>query len=323
MKKNYYITKIMLSIKWLSNIYILLLALIISGCSKTEENHGAIRVVTTTTMITDMLREIGGDQIKVSGLMGPGVDPHLYKASASDVSKLQNADAIFYSGLHLEGRMADLFVKMSRNGKKVWAISEDIPKDKLLEPPEFSGNYDPHIWFNPEIWTSCINTVVTALSSIDKTNAQTYQTRGNDLAAKYHKVHKWAKSRVEKLPPKNRVLITSHDAFNYFGKAYGFEVIGVQGISTVSEAGLADITKIIDFIKERKVKAIFLETSVSGNYIERISNDSGAIVGGEIFSDAMGAPGEIEKSNGESYDVGTYIGMIKHNVNTIVNSLGK
>lgn len=291
------------------------------GCGKEEDDSGKLTVVTTTTMITDMVRELCGPHAEVHGLMGPGVDPHLYKATAGDVTHLQNADLIFYSGLHLEGRMTDLFVKMSRQGKEVWALTENIPEDRLLEPPEFQGLHDPHVWFDPEIWVLGIDVAVKALSKVDPVNASTYKERGDDLRTRYLELHQWAKQRAATLPENNRTLVTSHDAFNYFGRAYGFKVIGVQGISTVTEAGLADIARTVDLIRERKVKAIFVESSVSPATIQRISEDSGAVIGGELFSDAMGSPGQMETANGETYDAGTYEGMLRHNINTVVEAL--
>ncbi|WOO40924.1 metal ABC transporter solute-binding protein, Zn/Mn family [Rubellicoccus peritrichatus] len=279
-------------------------------------------VVTTTTMVTDMVKDVGGDDIEIVALMGPGVDPHLYKPSARDISLLRKADVIFYNGLMLEGRMADVFAKMARRGAKVYAVTEEIEETSLLEPPEFEGHWDPHVWFDVELWAECIPVVVTGLSDADPEHAKIYEERGKKLAASYQKIGEWAQMRVAEIPEAKRVLITSHDAFNYFGRSFGFEVVGVQGISTATEAGLADISETVDFIKEKKVPAIFVETSVSPATIKRISEDSGAVIGGELFSDAMGTPGEMEQgSDGETYDVGTWPGMVKHNVNTIVDAL--
>lgn len=280
-----------------------------------------LRVVTTTTMVTDMVKQVGGDRVTVEGLMGPGVDPHLYKPAASDVTKLSRADLIFYSGLMLEGRMADLFAKMARSGKKTYPVTEAIPEKELLEPESFEGHWDPHVWGDPLLWAKCVDVVVTGLSEADPAGRKDYTARGNQLKTELKTLHAWAKQRIDEVPKAGRVLITSHDAFNYFGRAYGIEVVGVQGISTVSEAGLADVAKTVDFIKQRRVKAIFVESSVPPATIQRISRDAGVKVGGELFSDACGTVGEIHRGGGESYDVGTYIGMIKHNVNTVVEAL--
>lgn len=283
--------------------------------------HAKVRAVCTTTMVTDMVREIGGDAVEVEGLMGPGVDPHLYKPTASDVTRLRNADVIFYSGLMLEGRMADLFTKMARLGKSVFAVTEKIPEEKLFEPPEFQGHYDPHVWGDASRWTRCIDVVLEGLKGADPSKSDAFTKRADAVRKDLAELHEWAKGRGAEVPAGDRTLVTSHDAFNYFGDAYGFEVIGVQGISTVTEAGLADVAKVVDLIRKRKIKAIFVESSVPRATIERISQDSGAKIGGELFSDAMGTPGEIEEVDGERYDLGTYVGMLKHNINTVVKAL--
>ncbi|HKS37165.1 MAG TPA: zinc ABC transporter substrate-binding protein [Verrucomicrobiae bacterium] len=276
-----------------------------------------IKVTTTVTMVTDLVKQIGGDRVEVRGLMGPGVDPHLYKATASDVIKLQQADVIFYSGLLLEGKVQDLFAKMARTKKHVYPVTEAIPLERLLEPPEFAGHYDPHVWFEVPLWEMGVETVVKGLTEFDPKGRDYFEARGKETRAKMKELHEWALRRSAELPKGKRILVTSHDAYNYFGRAYGFQVVGLQGISTVTEAGLADMAKLVDFIKQNKVKAIFVESSVPHNTIERISKDAGVKIGGELFSDAMGTPGQIEKG----YDLGTYEGMIKHNLNTIVDAL--
>jgi manganese/zinc/iron transport system substrate-binding protein len=278
-------------------------------------------VVTTTTMVTDLVRRVGGERTEVVGLMGPGVDPHLYKPSANDVTRVGRAQVIFYSGLMLEGRMGDLFAKMARRGKKVYAVTESVPEDQLLEPAAFEGHWDPHVWGDPVLWAACVDTVVGALIENDPAGRAGYEQRGAVLKQEYAALAAWAKARAKELPADRRVLITSHDAFNYFGRAFGLEVVGVQGISTVTEAGLADITRIVDFIKERQVKAVFIESSVSPATIERISRDSGARIGGELFSDALGEPGKMETAGGHTYDLGTYEGWVRHNINTVVDAL--
>ncbi len=278
-------------------------------------------VVTTTTMITDLVKDVGGNRIEVTGLMGPGVDPHLYKATAGDVRSLQKAELIFYNGLYLEGKIGDVLVKLSRKGKMVYAISEGIAEDRLLEPPEFAGHYDPHIWFDPRMWVDAVEVVVQGLSISDPDNASFYRGSGDRVAASYNELYDWATRELEKIPPAQRILITSHDAFNYFGKAFDFEVVGVQGISTTTEAGLADIAKTVDFIREHQVRAIFVESSVSPATISRISIDAGVAIGGELYSDAMGIPGETETREGDTYDLGTYEGMLKHNVYRIAAAL--
>jgi manganese/zinc/iron transport system substrate-binding protein len=276
-----------------------------------------IKITTTVTMVADLARSVGGDRVEVEALMGPGVDPHLYKAAASDVTKLQQADVIFYSGLLLEGKMQDIFGKLARSKRFVYAVTESIPLDRLLEPPEFAGHYDPHVWFDVPLWKLCIDTVAKGLSEFDPAGKEGYENRAASTRARLDELHAWALKKAGELPAERRILVTSHDAYNYFGRAYGFQVVGLQGISTVSEAGLADVAKLTDFIKQKKIKAVFVESSVPHDTIERISKDAGVKIGGELFSDAMGTPGQIE--NG--YDLGTYEGMIKHNLTTIVEAL--
>ena len=280
-----------------------------------------LNVVTTTTMVTDMVREVGGDRVNVVGLMGPGVDPHLYKPASGDVVKLQRAKVIFYSGLMLEGRMTDLFFRMARTGKLVYAVTESIPEKDRLEPPEFAGHWDPHVWGDPVLWSKCIVTVVDGLSKADPDGAAEYVKRGKFVDASYKAIKAWGLKRITEVPMEHRILVTSHDAFNYFGQSFGFQVVAVQGLSTVTEAGLADIAKMVDFIKSKKLKAIFVESSVNPAAIERVSKDSGVKIGGELFSDACGAVGDIHEAHGEKYDVGTYFGMLKHNINTVVDAL--
>lgn len=268
-------------------------------------------------MVADLARQVGGEHVEVEALMGPGVDPHLYKAAAADVTKLQEADVIFYSGLLLEGKLQDLLVKLARAREHVYAVTDAIPKDRLLEPPEFAGHYDPHVWFEVPLWKLALGAVLDGLSAADPAHTSYYQQRAADAAARMDELHQWAVQKANELPPERRILVTSHDAYNYFGRGYGFQVVGLQGISTVTEAGLADMAKMADFIREKNIRAIFVESSVPPNTIERISRDTGVKIGGELFSDAMGTPGQIE--NG--YDLGTYEGMIKHNLTTIVEAL--
>ncbi|GAB4268870.1 MAG: zinc ABC transporter substrate-binding protein [Opitutales bacterium] len=302
-----------------SAFYLTLLVLI--GCKPEVQRSEKPNVVATTTLIEDMVRSVGGEHITITALMGPSVDPHLYKASALDVIKLHEADVIFYNGLMLEGRMGDVFNKLSTEGARLYPVTRNIPESELLAPPEMNGHWDPHVWFDPQLWAQCVDVVIEGLSLQKPELAETFQNRGAALKKRYEQVNTWAEKRLAELPKRKRVLVTSHDAYNYFGRAYGFEVIGVQGISTVSEAGLADVTSTVDFIKKRQIKAIFVESSVSPSTIERISQDSGASIGGELFSDALGTPGDMETGpDGETYDLGSWSGMMKHNINTLVES---
>jgi manganese/zinc/iron transport system substrate-binding protein len=249
------------------------------------------------------------------------VDPHLYKPSGEDARRLRDAGAIFYNGLELEGRMAELFERMGREGKNAVALGDSVAETARIMPEEAGAHADPHIWGDVALWSGCVNAVVEGLSKVMPGEKAGFEERGGAVRAKLMGLDAWVKAQVAMVPKERRVLITSHDAFSYFGRAYGFEVLGVQGISTVSEAGLADVAKMVDLIKQRAVKAVFVESSVPPATIERISADSGAKVGGELFSDALGTPGEMRQAGGEKVDVGTYEGMIRFNVSTIVEGL--
>lgn len=287
----------------------------------TNVAHGKLRVTATTTIVADLVRQVGGDRVEIEALMGAGVDPHLYKASASDVTKLSRAEVIFYSGLFLEGRMDDVLKGLARRSRKVFAVAEAVPAEKLIRPAQFQGHPDPHVWGDPELWKKAVDAVAQGLIEADPSGTDGYRARAQKLRDELDQLREWALKRVSEVPANQRVLITSHDAFNYFGIAFGFEVVGVQGISTVTEAGLADIAKVVDLVRERRLKAVFVESSVSPATIERISKDSGARIGGELFSDALGKAGDVREVGGERYDVGTYVGMLKHNVNTVVEAL--
>jgi len=222
----------------------------------------------------------------------------------------------------LEGRMADVFAKVSRRGTKTYAVTETVSEELLLEPKEFEGHWDPHVWFDPEIWSECIEVVRDALSENDPAGKAGYAERAETLKTQYLAVTHWAQSRISELPEESRYLVTSHDAFNYFGRAFGMKVLAVQGVSTATEAGLADRVAMVDFVKEHGVKAIFVESSVNPAIIKGIAKEAGVRIGGELFSDAMGQPGRLEQGpDGEQYDIGTWVGMMKHNVNAIVEGL--
>lgn len=277
----------------------------------------ALRVVATTGMVGDLVARVGGEDVAVDVLMGPGVDPHLYKATASDVLKLQRADAVFYSGLRLEGKLEEVFTRIARVKPNVFAVSDALPAARLIAPDGAAGHPDPHVWFDVELWAHGVDAVVAGLSRAMPARADAFAARGVVVRRELAELHAWCLAKAAELPAEARVLVTSHDAYNYFGRAYGFQVVGLQGLSTVSEAALADMAKLVDFIRARQVKAVFVESSVPHATIERISADAGVAIGGELFSDAMGTPGQIE--NG--YDMGTYEGMVKHNLTTIVEAL--
>ena len=287
--------------------------------------HGAedrVMVVATTMMVGDLLREVGGNAVEVEVLMGPGVDPHLFKPNAGHVAKLKRAKGIFYNGLNLEARLGQLLETLEKSGQPVFQVTQKIAKEKLLLlEEEGETGFDPHVWGDVALWAECVPIVVEGLSVVKPAAAVDFAKRGEALQERLMKVHVWAQEQGVKVPEKQRVLITSHDAFGYFGRAYGFEVVGLQGISTVSEAGLADLTKLVEYVRTRAIPAVFIETSVAPAAMKRVSEDSGAEVGGELFSDSMGVPGELRDIETEKIDVGTYEGMIKWNISTVVKAL--
>lgn len=287
--------------------------LVLTGIAGWSEK---IPVVATTGYVADVVRAVGGEEIELTQLCGPGVDPHLYKPTPSDIAALRHAKAVFYNGLHLEGRMTDILVKMARS-KIVLPITDEVPEESLLEPEEFEGNYDPHVWNDPSLWKTTPFVVARGLSEAAPDRADRFRKAAEAYSDRIGALHEWCLEKVAELPEDKRILITSHDAYNYLGRAYGFQVVAPQGISTVGEAGSADIVQTIDFIKANGVKAIFVETSVSPKILERIAADSGAVIGGELFSDAMGAPGEMHGG----FDTGTYEGLIRYNMTTIVEAL--
>ena len=275
-----------------------------------------IRVVTTIGMITDIVKNVGGDRVNATGLMGPGIDPHLYKASEGDVARLAGADLILYNGLHLEGKMAGVLERMQDQVKTV-AVTQEIDRAVLLAPPEFEGAYDPHLWFDVTLWMKAVERVRDTLIEVDKDSAELYRANTKDYLVKLEELHNYVMQQAERVSPDQRVLVTAHDAFNYFGRAYGFEVRGLQGISTAAEAGTADVQALVQFIVERRIPAMFVETSVPRRSIEAVqaavkAKGFSVEIGGQLFSDAMGASGTPE---------GTYIGMVRHNIDTIVASL--
>ncbi|MEO8499020.1 MAG: zinc ABC transporter substrate-binding protein [Planctomycetota bacterium] len=276
------------------------------------------QIVTTCGMVTDIVHQVAGDKANVTGLMGTGVDPHLYKPSRNDVTQLRGADVVFYSGLMLEGRMGDNFTSLARTGTPVYAVTEEIDPEFLREPPEFAGHYDPHVWMDVSSWSECVAFVAKALGEYDTANADFYITNAEAYRNELTKLDDYARQSIATIPPDRRVLVTAHDAFGYFARAYKIEVRSVQGLSTESEASVQDINHLVDFIVAKKIPAIFVESSVSKRnvlaIVEGAAQQGWAVkIGGELFSDAMGKP--------ETYE-GTYIGMIDHNVTLITRSLG-
>jgi manganese/zinc/iron transport system substrate-binding protein len=273
-------------------------------------------VLATIGMIGDVAARIAGEHARVESMMRSGVDPHLYKATEGDVRRLSEADLILYNGLNLEGKMGDIFVKISRT-RPVVAVSESVPKESLREPKEFLGHYDPHIWFDVSLWAHTIDSIVAALTEMAPEHADAFRANGDTLRAEFKALDEWVKQEIATIPKERRVLVTAHDAFGYFGRRYDIEVMGLQGISTVSEAGLGDVERLVGVISDRKIPAIFVESSVPVRAIEAVqraceSKGWPVKIGGLLFSDAMGAADTPE---------GAYPGMVRHNVKTIVEAL--
>lgn len=300
-----------------------LLAAFLSACGRNETDDGRPLVVATTTMAADLVREVAGDRVKLRALMGPEVDPHNYVPALPDTSLIERADLVVYCGLHLEGRLQDSLEELGKRGREVVSLAAGIPTDRLLSPQEqFEGAKDPHVWGDPTLWKETIPGLVAALSKIDPEGAPDYETNGKAYAEELETLHAWAKERVAEVAEEKRVLVTSHDAFFYFGRAYGFEVRGLQGVSTAAEAGLKDRADLVAYIRERGIRTLFAETSVNEKGIRAVAREAGASISSEpLFSDAMGKAGDVVEMRGETYDRGTYVGMIKHNINTIVGGL--
>ena len=295
---------------------LLILSLIVS-CKKENKTNDQLNVVCTTSMITDLVKNIGGNAITIKGLMGAGVDPHLYKATEGDVSKLVDADVIFYNGLHLEGKLVEVFEKMKNQAKTPIALANQLDKTGLIGSDYFASNYDPHVWFNIGYFRQFANKVTEVLSEKDPKNAAIFKENNTAYQAKLIELETKVSSTIETLPKEQRILVTAHDAFNYFGKTYDFDVVGLQGLSTATEAGVKDVQNLAAFIIEKQIKAIFVESSVPKRTIEALqaavkSKGHNVTIGGTLFSDALGSDGTPE---------GTYIGMFDYNVNTIVNAL--
>lgn len=281
------------------------------------QGSGGLKIVATTGMVGDTVRRVGEDRVQLKVLMGPGVDPHLYKPSENVIDTLSNADCIFYSGLHLEGKMQDILEKIGASGKPTVPVGAGINPTKLRTPAQFQGHPDPHIWFDVSLWKETVQPVVEALSRLLPSEKATFEARGKMYEADLDALHLECIDTLKRIPKAQRVLVTAHDAFGYFGRAYDIEVVGLQGISTASEFGQADVARIRDLIVARKVRAVFVESSVPPRSIEAVvagcrSQGHEVKIGGTLYSDAMGAAGT---------ESGTYLGMVRHNVNAMVQAL--
>jgi manganese/zinc/iron transport system substrate-binding protein len=295
---------------------------LVVGCGPIEPPRArvldgeTISVVATIGMITDAVERVGGERVEVEGLMGPGIDPHLYKASEGDLRRLERADVIFYGGLHLEAKMADVLERIGER-RATQAVTDAIPRSVLLRPAAFQGQYDPHVWFDVALWMRAVEQVRDRLSELDPGSAGLYRRNAAAYLVELRELDDYVHEQALRVPERHRVIVTAHDAFNYFGVAYGFEVRGLQGISTAAEAGAGDVQRLARFIAENRIPAIFVESSVSSRTIQALREAVRARgfdveIGGSLFSDAMGDPGTPE---------GTYVGMVRHNVDTIVEGL--
>lgn len=300
----------------------LLLALaVLTGCggaesSGTPDDGHVVRATATIGMIAYAVERVGGERVAVTGLMGPGIDPHLYRASAGDVAIIAGSDVVFYNGLHLEAAMANVLEEMAGRIETV-PVAAAIPPEQLLSWPAYPGQHDPHVWFDVRLWMSAVERIRDALVELDPEGQESYAVNASAYLAELEELDGWVRARAAEVPVEQRVLVTAHDAFQYFGRAYGFEVRGLLGISTAAEAGTGDIQALADFIAERRIPAIFVETSVPPRTIQAVQAAVRARgfeveIGEPLFSDAMGNPGT---------DAGSYPGMVRHNVTTIVDAL--
>lgn len=297
--------------------WIVLLVAFVAGCAPPEppNEEGRLTVVTTVGMIADVVKNVGGGRVRVIGLMGPGVDPHLYKASEGDVRRLYRADIVFYGGLHLEARMAEVLEEMGERTRVV-AVTDSIPRDTLLRSPQFA-TYDPHVWFDVHLWSMTVPLIANTLAQADPAHAAEYRANAERYRRELRELDAYVMQQARRVPDAKRVLITAHDAFSYFGRRYGFQVRGLQGISTAAEAGTADVQQLAEFIARRRIPAIFVETSIAPRTIEAVREAVQAQgfdvrIGGSLYSDALGNQGT---------PAGTYAGMVRHNIDTIVRSL--
>ena len=289
----------------------------VAGMSSRLAAANRLAVVATTGMIADTARRVGGDLVDVRALMGPGVDPHGYRQTRSDIVAMTRADLVLWHGLYLEAQMEAFFADLARS-RQVVAVAEDLPRDLLLSHADYDGRFDPHVWMDPSIWTHVVTRIEQALTEALPESADTFAANAAAFRTELSALADYAFRVLEDVPLERRVLLTAHDAFGYFGKAYGFEVIGIQGISTESEAGLSRVSELVNLLVSRDIGAVFVETSVSDRNIRALiegaaSQGHDVSIGGALFSDAMGQDGTYE---------GTYLGMIDHNVTTIARALG-
>ncbi|MBO6782388.1 MAG: zinc ABC transporter substrate-binding protein [Alphaproteobacteria bacterium] len=276
-----------------------------------------LEIVATTGMIADAARQVGGEHVRVRALMGPGVDPHAYRQTRTDISAMARADLVLWHGLYLEAQLEEFLLDLAER-RTVIPVAEALPRTTLLGHDDYANQFDPHVWMNPEMWVGVVNAVRDALIAARPERRADFEANAAAHISQIGELAAYARTALSSVPEHQRVLVTAHDAFNYFGAAYGFDVIGIQGISTESEAGLNRVAELVDLLVTRNVGAVFVETSVSDRNVRALIEGAAArghsvTVGGELFSDAMGPDGTYE---------GTYLGMIDHNVTTIARALG-
>ncbi|MBN42503.1 MAG: manganese transporter [Alphaproteobacteria bacterium] len=276
-----------------------------------------LKVVTTTSMIAAAASRIGGNLIEVQALMGPGVDPHAYRQTRSDIAAMANADLVLWNGLYLEAQLEDFLLDLAVKNKVV-AVAENVPQDLLIGSEDYANRFDPHLWMDPRLWSRVVINVRDSLIDTHPAGKEEFCANTEAYLLQLEKLANFASAALSTVPNESRVVVSSHDAFSYFGRAHGFEVVGIQGISTESETGLRRISELVDLLVERNIRAVFVETSASNRSIRALIEGAAArghkvIIGGELYSDAMGEPGTYE---------GTYIGMIEHNATAITSAMG-
>lgn len=276
-----------------------------------------LSVVATTGMIADAARQVGGDLVTVTALMGPGVDPHAYRQTRTDIVAATRADLVLWHGLYLEAQMEDFLTQLGTRTNVV-AVGEAVPQTQLIAHEDYSDKFDPHVWMVPDLWAHVVTGVRDALIATAPDHADTFTANAETHLADLARLQTYADASIATIPDQARVLLTAHDAFGYLGRAFDFDVIGIQGISTESEAGLNRISDLVDMLVTRDIRAVFVETSVSDRNIRALIEGAAARghtvkIGGELYSDAMGPADTYE---------GTYLGMIDHNITTITNALG-
>ncbi len=306
----------------ITKLTLVIAAVSCTGCGSSQAkpvpSTGPLQIVATTGMVADMVRSVAGDRCKVTALIGSGVDPHLYKPTRADVKRLLIADAVFYSGLHLEGRMTEAFTNLERGGKTVVALADSLPQDLLLHPADEDGHWDPHVWMDVSLWSRCLPSIEQSLINLLPEYAADFRQRTASAQEQLAELDTRIETAIQSIPRDQRVLITAHDAFGYFSRRYGIEVRAIQGVSTESEAGVGDINQLVSFIVKHQIPAVFVESSVNSKTVQAAQEGAAARgfqvrIGAELYSDAMGSPGTYE---------GTYLGMMDANATRITQALG-